>query len=113
MKQLRALFGLALVVVAIYLAWKVFPVYYANYELQDYIERQAVIEAYTQHTEQDIAEVMAKKASELDIPLKPEQFKVQKAGADLTIAADYSVPIDVPIHPFEMHFSVGTKNKRI
>jgi hypothetical protein len=113
MKQLRALLGLTVVVVGIYLVWKVFPVYYSNYELQDYIERQAVIEAYTQHTEQDIAEVMAKKAAELDIPLKAEQFKVEKAGNDLTITADYSIPIDVPIHPFDMHFTVGTKNKKI
>ena len=113
MKQAKALFGILFIVVGIFLAWKVLPYYYANMELQDFVESQARIESYSTHTEADIAEVMAKKAQELEIPLKADDFKVQKAGTDLTITADYNVHVDVPIHDFDMHFHVETKNHKI
>ncbi len=113
MKQARSLFGLALVVIAMYLAWKVMPAYYTNYEFQEFVESQARIESYSQHNEAEIADVYAKKAAELDIPLNASQIHVQRAGTDLTVNAEYDVHIDVPVHPFDIHFTVGTKNKRV
>ncbi len=38
---------------------------------------------------------------------------VQRAGNDLTVNAEYDVHIDIPIHPFDLHFTPSTKNKRI
>jgi hypothetical protein len=113
MKQLKSLFGLGLVVVAIYLLWKVMPAYYTNFEYQDFVESQARIESYSTHTEPEIAEVFAKKAAELDIPLTANQIHVQHIGTQLTISAEYDVHIDVPIHPFDLHFKAETKNKMI
>jgi hypothetical protein len=113
MKQLKSLFGLVVVVVAIYLLWKVMPAYYTNFEYQDYVESQARIESYGTHTEPEIAEIYAKKAADLDIPLTASQIHVQHLGNDLTISAEYDVHIDVPIHPFDLHFKAETKNKRI
>ncbi len=113
MKQLKSLFGIAVVLVAVYLVWKVMPAYYTNFEFQDFVESQARIESYSQHSEQEIAEVFAKKAAELEIPLTAEKIHVQRAGNDLTVNAEYDVHIDIPIHPFDLHFTPSTKNKRI
>jgi hypothetical protein len=113
MKQLKSLLGLAVVVVAVYLLWKVMPSYYSNFEFQDYVESQARIESYSTHTEPEIAEIFAKKATDLDIPLTASQIHVQHRGNDLTISAEYDVHIDVPIHPFDLHFKAETKNKMI
>jgi hypothetical protein len=38
---------------------------------------------------------------------------VQRAGNDLSVSAEYDVHIDIPIHPFDLHFKAETKNKRI
>jgi hypothetical protein len=113
MKQLRSLIGLAVVVIAMYLAWKVMPAYYANYEFQEFVESQARIESYSQHTEPEIAEVYAKKAAELEIPLTANQIHVQRMGTELTVNSEYDVHIDVPVHPFDIHFKAETKNRRI
>ena len=113
MKQLKSLLGIVVVVVAIYLLWKVMPAYYTNFEFQDFVESQARIESYGQHTEPEIAEIYAKKAADLEIPLTASQIKVQRAGNDLTVSAEYDVHIDIPIHPFDLHFKAETKNKRI
>ncbi len=113
MKQLRSLFGVAVVVVAMYLAWKVMPAYYANYQFQEFVESQARIESYGQHSEPEIAEIYAKKAAEFDIPLTASQIHVQRMGTELTVDSQYDVHIDVPIHPFDLHFTASTKNRRI
>ncbi len=113
MRQIKSLVGVLIVVAGMYLAWKVFPIYYANFEFQDFVDEQARIESYSNHTEPEIAEVMAKKARDLDIPLTADQVKVQKQGTDLTINTEYTVRVDVPVYPFDLHFNVGTKNHRI
>ena len=113
MKQLKAFIGLFVIVAGFYVAWKALPYYYANMELQDYVESQARIESYSTHTESDIQDIMAKKAKDLEIPLGPEQFHVTKAGSDLTIWAEYDTFVDVPVHPFTLHFRVETKNHKI
>src|SRR3954465_3217760 len=111
MKQAKSLIGVAVVLIAMYLVWKVMPAYYANFEFQDFVENQARIESYSTHNEQEIAEVFAKKAADLDIPLTASQIHVQGAGNDLTVSAEYDVHIDVPVHPFDLHFQASTKNK--
>jgi predicted small integral membrane protein len=113
MKQAKSLIGVAIVLIAMYLVWKVMPAYYANFEFQDYVESQSRIESYSNHSEQEIAEIYAKKAADLEIPLTAAQIHVQRAGNDLTINAEYDVHIDVPVHPFDLHFSASTKNKKI
>ena len=113
MNKLKSLIGLVVLVVMIFLGFKVAPVYYANYQFEDYLDTQSKVESYSQHSETDIAATFAKRAQELGIPLTANQIKVTKVGNDLTIEADYAVTIDVPIHPFDLNFHVATKNRRI
>jgi len=113
MGKVKSLFGLAVIIVLVFLAWKIAPVYYANYQFEDYLDTQAKVESYSQHTEFDIATTFAKRAQELGIPLTASQIKVARVGNELTIEADYAVTIDVPIHPFDLNFHVATKNRRI
>lgn len=113
MKQAKSIIGVAVVLIAMYVVWKVMPAYYANFEYQDYVETQARVESYGNHSEEEIAEIYAKKAAEMEIPLTASQIHVQRAGNDLTVNGEYDVHIDIPVHPFDLHFTVSTKNKRI
>jgi hypothetical protein len=115
MKTLKALFGLLVIVCGAYLAWKVMPPYFNNYQFQDEVEAQARQLSYANppKTEQEIRDIIAKKATEFDIPLTSDQIKVNRSGTTLGISADYTVHIDVPFYPFDLHFSSATKNKMI
>jgi hypothetical protein len=113
MNQVKSLFGLLLIVVVALLAWKIAPVYYAKYQFEDYLDQQAKVESYTPHSEEMIAETIAKRAQELGIPLTAGDIKVQRTGTDLTVQADYTVTIDVPLRPFEMSFHIATQNRKI
>ena len=113
MNRLKALFGLLLVVAAFYAAWMMLPAYINNYQFQDDLRNEALINSYNNKSEQDIRNTLAKKAAEYGIPLQPEQINVQRSGQELSIWADYKVHIDLPGFPLDLKFHPATKNKRI
>ncbi len=113
MKTLKALFGLLVVVAVFYLGYKVMPPYFANYQFQDVIKNETDMNSYSQKSEQEIKDSVVKKARELDIPLTSEQVTVQRSGPELAISADYTVHIDIPVYPFDLHFTPASKNKKI
>jgi len=113
MNRLKALFGLFVVVAVSYTAWMVLPLYVNNYQFQDDIQNEALLNSYSNKTEQDIRNTLAKKAAEYGIPLKAEQINVQRNGPELSIWADYTVHVDLPGFPLDLRFHPATKNKRI
>lgn len=113
MKSIKALFGLLVVFAIFYLGYKVLPPYFANYQFQDEIQNQAEQMSYSQKSEQEIRDGIVKKARDYEIPLSGEQVKVLRSGNELTISADYTVHIDIPVYPFDLHFTPSGKNKRI
>lgn len=114
MKTVRSLFGLFVVVAVFYVAWKIVPSYFNEYQFEDAIEQVARYSAYqNQKTEQDIRDEVWRKAKEFDIPLTSEQIKVERNGPVITIWADYTVHVDLPIVPFDMKFHPATKGKRL
>ena len=114
MKTIRALSGLLIVVAIFYVAYKLVPPYFNEYQFEDAMGAEARYSAYnTQRTEQDIREAVSKKAQEYDIPLKPDDIHVQRNGAELAIWADYAVHVDLPGYPLDLQFHPNSKNKRI
>ena len=113
MNRLKAVVGVLLVVAAFYAAWMLLPPYVNNYQFQDDIRNEALMNSYTTKTEQDIRDGLARKAAEYGIPLRPEQIFVQRTGAELSIWADYSVHVDLPGFPLDLQFHPATKNRRI
>jgi hypothetical protein len=113
MDRLKALFGVALVVGTFYTAWMLLPPYISNYQFQDDVQNEALINSYNTKSEQEIRNTLAKKAAEYGIPLSADQINVQRNGADLSIWADYTVHVDLPGFPLDLNFHPATKNKRI
>ncbi len=113
MKSVKALFGLLVVAAIFYLGYKVMPPYFANYQFADAIQSETDLNSYSQKSDQEIKDIVVKKARDLDIPLTSEQVKVQRSGPELAISADYTVHIDIPVYPFDIHFTPNSKNKRI
>ncbi len=113
MNRLKALFGLFVVVAAFYTAWMLLPPYVNNYQFQDDIRNEALINSYSNKSDQDIRNTLAKKAAEYGIPLTAEQISIQRSGPELSIWADYTVHVDLPGFPLDLRFHPATKNKRI
>ncbi len=113
MNRLKALLGLCVVVGAFYAAWMLLPPYVSNYEFQDDVRSEALMNSYTSKSEQDIRITLSKKAAEYGIPLQPEQINVSRNGNELSIWADYTIHVELPGMPLDLKFHPATKNKRI
>ena len=113
MNRFKALFGLFLVVAAVYAGWVFLPLYISNYQFQDDLQNEALINSYSNKSDLDIRNTLAKKAAEYGIPLKADQINVQRNGLELSIWADYTVHVDLPVFPLDLRFHPSTKNKRI
>jgi YbbR domain-containing protein len=113
MKSLRALFGVFVVIASFYLAWKLIPPYFNNYQFEDEVKNAALMNSYNNRSPEEISIDLAKKAAEYDIPLTPEQISVERNGNELSIWAEYTVHVDLPGFPLDLKFRPATKNRRI
>jgi len=115
MGTVKMVFGLLVIVSAVYLGAELVPVYYANYEFQDAITTETTLETYTTKPEGEIQQMVFKKAQDLQIPVTKDQIKVQRRGTtgtgSLTIQAPYDVHVDFPGYPLDLHFSASSENK--
>src|SRR6266542_49896 len=114
MKTLRSLFWLFIVVAGLYVGWRVAPVYFANYQLEEAMEdtaRDASVN--TRRSEEEIRDKVLRQARELDIPLKSEDVKVRRTeSSDVLVWGDYTVHVDLPIYPLDLHFQPASKSKK-
>jgi Domain of unknown function (DUF4845) len=114
MKKLQALIALLVVVAGAWVGMEVVPAYFNFYQFQDAMEEEARIQSYSSKSEDDMRSTMWKKAQDLELPLSsPESIKVERAGSTVSISTEYTVHIDVPVHPFDLKFAANTKNKQI
>jgi hypothetical protein len=115
MGTFKLIFGIFVIVAGIYLGAELVPVYYENYQFQDDVKTEATLETYTAKPEDAIRDAIYKKAQGLDIPLTKDQIKVQRHGTQgtgsLTISAPYTVHLDLPGYPVDLHFDASTENK--
>ena len=115
MGTLKLIFGIFLIVAAIYMGVQLVPPYYSAYEFQDAIKTEALTSTYTPKTEADIRDAVFKLAQGYDIPIAKDGIKVQRTGTQVggsvMIEAPYVVHCDVPGYPFDLHFDPSTENK--
>ena len=117
MGALKMIFGIACIVVAVYVCAELIPPYFANYQFEDAIRNEAQMNTYNTRTEESIRDSVFKKAQDLEIPVTREQIKVQRTGqmgaGGLNIESSYIVHVDFPGYPLDLHFDPSTKNKSV
>ena len=103
-----------MVVAGIYVGYKIVPVYFNYYQFQDAMEQEARVQSYTGKSETDMRDSIWKKAQQLELPLaSPEAIKVERTGTAVSISTEYTVHIDLPVHPFDVKFTPNSKNKQM
>jgi hypothetical protein len=117
MATLKLIFGVGVMVAVAFLGIKIVPVFFSNYQFEDFIKEEALHSSYSTRTEDDIRGAVIKHARDYDIPLTPQQVHVSRTGVNgngsLTIEVEYSVSIDLPGYSTTIDFHPSTKNKGV
>lgn len=101
--QAGCLFGLILLAIAAFIAYKVIPVKVKAAEL-----RQEVIDdAKSAGTLNDdkIRESILAKARENNLPVAADNIKIARANSEITVEVDYVVPIEFPGYTYRWHIN--------
>jgi len=116
MGTVKAIVGLLVIVGAIYCLFQVVPPELANYSFQDDLKNVAMMGGSNPHiTDQELIDQVVKKALDHQVTLAPEAVTVQRIGTPgapaVYVAADYSVPVNLPGYSFTLHFTPSSGNK--
>lgn len=115
MGSIKMIFGIAVMVVTVYVCAELIPPYFSNYQFEDAIKNEATVSTYSTKSEDAIRDTIFKQAQQLEIPVTKEQIKVHRQGpqgaGSLLIETDYTIHVDMPGYPMDIHFTPSTKNR--
>ena len=111
--KLKAVIVTAVLLFIAYAAVKVVPPYVDEYQLNDTMQETAKFASVTRSNEDQIRATVFRKIEELGIPVKKEDVKVTAVNGKVSISLDYTVPIDLVVYKFDLHFTPSTSNKDI
>ncbi len=95
---------LVIVAYAIFAATKIIPVRVASYEFADYLREEAQKAAWTRDEKVLRAHIL-EKARLLELPVTDKNLKIEFAGGDIRVSADYQIPVDLKLTTWVMQFS--------
>ncbi|HJS97675.1 MAG TPA: hypothetical protein VJ756_01195 [Terriglobales bacterium] len=115
MRTLKLLVALGVIAVGIYIGFQLVPPFFANYQFQDAIQNEAVLQSYSNKSEDEIRSTIYKKAQELEIPISQDQINVQRmgGGGSLAISVTYTVHVALPYYPLDIQFRPSSKSAPI
>ncbi len=113
---IKACLGFLAIAAVIVGIFQVAPPMMSNYSFNDDLKTVSMMDsANLQKTDEEVRTDVMKKVRERDLPIEPKQITVQRINTPglsaLYIGADYTVTINLPGYPFDMHFNPNTGNK--
>ncbi len=115
---MKYVFRIALVVAVIMAAWQILVPEVTNMIFQDEVHDSAAQMGYRTgaaplNSDEEIRNIVIRKAAKHDIELDPKQVTVQRSGVgEYTtwyIAVDYTVKVDLLVYSFPLHFMPTSK----
>lgn len=96
-------------------AVKIAPPYVNNYQFEDAIKTEAEFAEtqYPKKTPDDVRQDVIQKAESLGIPANPQDVQLQMSNGYVSIALDYSIPVDLYVYQFTLQFHPHADNHTI
>jgi hypothetical protein len=111
--KLQTFVFIIIVVVGIFVAYKLVPPYATEYQLQDKMQELARFGIVNRYSDEQIRENVYKVVQDLNVPVKRDDIKVTITQATCRISLDYTVPVDLLFYSTELHFSPSSENKSL
>jgi len=111
--KLKAVLYTAILVLIVYSAFKIVPVYVQNYQLSDKMQETARFAIVNRYSEDQIRDTIFKEIQSLEIPARREDIKVSSSQSVVRISVDYTVPVDLLFYRVDLHFTPSSENKSI
>lgn len=111
--RLKAIVFTVVVLFGVLAAVKMTPPYLAEYELADKMTEVARFAIVNRYNEEQIRETVYKEVKNLEIPVRREDIKVDVSVERVKISLDYTVPINLYVYSFDLHFTPSSQDKSL
>ena len=109
----KALFTLLVLALVVYAGVQIVPVYVNNYQLADYLRSQTPFWLAQHSSSEMVQKAILAKAQDLNLPIRAEQVKVEATGGRVTVTIDYTVPIDLKVYTWPLHFTPTSESRSL
>ena len=111
---MKAFLSLAFLATVGFCALKIVPVYVENYQLQDFVNTEAVQATVRQPQPrpEDVQAEVYSKAESLGLPVERQDIEVS-VGQTVTIHVKYGVYVDLKLYTLPLHFTLSATNSNI
>jgi uncharacterized protein DUF4845 len=109
--RLKGFLYLAFLIVAVFLAVKLVPLYVADYQLKDKMTEQAKFAIVNRYTEDQIRDNIFRTVQDLDIPAKRDDIKVTNTNHGIAISVAYTVPVDFVVYKTDLNFDTSSEGR--
>lgn len=112
--RLKAIIYTAILVIAVYAAFKIVPAYVNEYQLVDKMQEQARFAIVNRYTEDQVRDNVFGVVKDLEIDgIKREDIKVTVTRQVVKISLDYTVPVNLLVYQTQLHFSPECENQSL
>ncbi|HEV2720868.1 MAG TPA: hypothetical protein VG323_12675 [Thermoanaerobaculia bacterium] len=102
------LFGLIILAIAVFIAYKMVPVKVKAADLKQTITDEAKMAG--QHRDDLIMKAILAKARENRLPVTEDNVKINRQAGEITVEVEYDVPIDFPGKTWNWHQHIVAQN---
>jgi len=102
------LVGLIVMLVGIFIAYKMIPVKVKVADLRQVITDEA--KSAGQHNDARIRSAILAKAREVELPVTDDDITINRTSTNIHVTVDYTVPIDFPGKVYQWHIHSDAEN---
>jgi len=106
--QLGCIVGLIVLVLGVFIAWRVIPVKVKAAEVRQVVVDEA--KSAGTHNDKVILGNILAKAREDNLPITEDMVKIRRANSEITVELNYVVPIEFPGYTYQMHINNTATN---
>lgn len=97
----------------VYIGVKVIPILVNEYEFQDSIQNIARFASVNRQDNAKIQKAVAAEAEKDDLPVRPEDIKVEGTNGNVRISVDYAVIVDLSVYQWTLNFHPTASNNAL
>ncbi len=112
--RLKAIVWLLILAAGVYVAFKIVPIYLANYQLQDKMQTEARFATVNHRTDDELRDVIYREIRDRDIPARREDIKIlENTQRTVRLSVDYAVTVDLKLYELHLRFNPTAENRSV
>jgi hypothetical protein len=111
--NLKAIVWTLILAALVYVGIKVMPILVNEYEFQDSIQNIARFASVNRQDNPKIQKAVVTEAEKDDLPVRPEDVKVEGTNGNVRISVDYAVTVDLSVYQWTLNFHPTASNNAL